>query len=291
MSSRTTDVVVIGCGPAGLAAAEAVAARGLACIAIDRMGPGGQLMNLGPVKGVAGLDPDAMGPDLVAMLTDKAMTAGAELAIDDVQRVACDGNGWLVEALEERFRARAVIVAAGLTPGTTGLSGEAHYEGRGLSHCAHCDAPLYAGKPVAVAGGDAWSIEEAIELAGHASRVALVVDGKLTASADRLATLVGLSNVTAIEGRITGLDGADLLEHVDVSGGGSPVRVAANGLFLYTGRLPSRAFLEPALDTAGGLFWAGDVRQASTPAIAEAIADGERAGHNACEWVKARSAI
>ncbi len=290
MTVRPVDVVVIGCGPAGLAAAGVVAAAGHTCVAIDRMGPGGQLMNLGEIKGLAGLDANAMGPDLVASLTDKAMTAGAELAIDDVQRVTADGDGWLVEALEERFLATAVIIASGLLPGTTGLPSEAHYEGRGLSHCAHCDAPLYAGKPVVVAGGDTWAIEEAIELAAHASRVTLVVDGRLTASADRLARLLGLANVTAIDGRIGDLAGSETLEHVEIRGDGPPVRVAARGLFLYTGRVPARSFLDAALDNAGGHFWAGDVRPGSPPALAEAIADGERAGHTASEWVTNRNA-
>ncbi|MDX2158479.1 MAG: NAD(P)/FAD-dependent oxidoreductase [Hyphomicrobiaceae bacterium] len=287
MTPRSFDVVVIGAGPAGLAAARAVAEAGLSAVAVDRMGPGGELMNLGDLVGVAHILPDGQGPDVIAKLAEDAMTAGVELAVDDVQRVT-DGPRWLIEALDERFEASALIVASGRTPGTTGLAEEVRYEGQGLSHCAHCDAPLYAGKSVVVAGDDQWAVEEAIHLADHASSVTLVSTEELAVTPDRLAELMGLPNVTQITGRISALGGTGMLESVTVEVNGASRTLAAHGLFLQTGREPARGFVETVPVRAEGLYWAGDVRPDATRTVAEAIADGLRAGHNAAAWVKAR---
>ncbi|MGD9804591.1 MAG: NAD(P)/FAD-dependent oxidoreductase [Hyphomicrobiaceae bacterium] len=287
MSAQSYDVIVIGAGPAGLEAAAAVASAGLRVVAIDKMGPGGQLMNLGSLQGMPDLRPDITGPDLLAEIADRAMSAGAEIAIDDVSGVRTDG-GFVVEAMEGPYLAVALVVATGLTPGTTGLTDESRFDGAGISHCAHCDAPLYAGQSVVVAGSDAWAIEEAIELAEHASAVSLVADEELTASDERLAVLTGGGNVTIVEGRITALIGADALDEVVVSGPQGEQRVPARGLFLQTEREPSRGFLPPGLVGSGGVFLAGDVREGASRKIAEAIADGAKAGQDAIEWVRAR---
>lgn len=288
MSAQTFDVAVIGAGPAGLAAAAVVAAAGLSCVAIDRMGPGGQLMNLGALHGVDGLKSGATGPNLLAELADRAMTAGAEIAIDDVARVAAVGGGFVVEALDGGYGAAAVIVATGLTPGTTGLPGESRFDGAGLSHCAHCDAPLYVGKAVVVAGSDAWAVEEAIELAENGARVTLVSDALPRAAPDRLEAFNALGGGGVVEGRIVGLVGETVLEAVVATGPGGEHRLPALGLFLQTGRVPELGLLGGAGVDTDGLFIAGDARADSRKTLAEAIADGTRAGHNAVAWVKAR---
>jgi thioredoxin reductase (NADPH) len=287
MSGQSFDVVVIGAGPAGLEAAATVAAAGLRVVAIDRMGPGGQLMNLGVLQGVPGLDTDATGPDLLAQIADRAMSAGAEIAIDDVSSVRA-GGAFDVEALEGSYTALAVVVATGLTPGTTGLAEESRFEGLGLSHCAHCDAPLYTGQPVVVAGSDAWAVEEAIELAENAAAVTLISTEAPSASDERLAALKGHSNVKIVEGTIVALNGSDALEEVVARVSEGEQRIRAKGLFLQTGRVPARDLVAPDVARAGGVFLAGDVREGSGRTIAEAIADGAKAGQNAIEWVRAR---
>jgi thioredoxin reductase (NADPH) len=291
-TERTFDIVIIGAGPAGLSAAAEVAKAGLSCVVVDRMGPGGQLMNLGALIGVDGLDGDATGPDLVAKLTEAAMDAGAELAIDDVSRVTVGAGGgpWRVEGLDATYVAPAVIVASGLTPGTTGLAEESRYEGQGLSHCAHCDAPLYAGKPVAVAGSDAWAVEEAIELAHHAGRVTLIAEQPPVASSDRLAILEGLANVEVRIGRIAQLAGDGALSGVTVEGAAGEAQIPAQGLFLYTRRAPALGFLDRGAPDEAGVIFAGDARQGSVPTITEAIADGARAGQNAVALLRGPTA-
>ena len=112
----------------------------------------------------------ADGPQIASQLTDDATAAGVEIGFGEVVRLS--GNGpWTIETAEgERHTGRAVVIATGLAKGRLGLPEEDEYEGRGLSHCASCDGPLYAGQPVIVAGAGGWAPHEAEELEGIRQR-------------------------------------------------------------------------------------------------------------------------
>ncbi len=301
---RQWDIVVIGAGAAGLSAAVAVALEGLSCLCIDRMGPGGLLMNLGPVHEAPGLPEGTTGPDLVATLLDPAMAAGTELAVAEVRRLRQE-SGWIVETDDGDHLARAVIVATGLTPGVLGVDGEADFEGRGLSHCAACDGPLYAGQHVVVAGSDEWATQEAIELAQIAAHVTLVRgEGMSEASPAPEAALASLGNVAVAPGRIVALAGDDGLQAVTVEHDGSRRTLAARAAFVYTSRIAAVSFARALLDLDGSghimvdealrtrgpaLFAAGDVRAGAAQRVTTAIADGERAGRAAAQLLKAQA--
>jgi thioredoxin reductase (NADPH) len=272
------DVIVIGAGPAGLTTAAEVAGAGLKTLVLDRLGPGGALINLGPLEGV----PDNVpGPHLAAHLTDDATAAGAELGFGEVSRIA-PGDPWTVDTVDgEQHQARAVVVATGINKGHLGLPDEEAWEGRGLSHCAACDGPLFTGQPVVVAGNDGWAAHEVRELSGLADRVTVV---GATAPVDG-------PNVTALGGRIVGLEGKDGLETVIVEDGGTRKSVPANAVFVYVGRAPAAEFVADLLarDAAGHIvvekggaaskplaFAAGDVVSGAPHSVAEAQASGER---------------
>lgn len=288
MAAKTFDVVVVGCGPAGLAAATAVAEAGLACLAIDRMGPGGQLINLGGLHDCPEAGDGMTGPDLVAVLADAALQAGVEFGIGEVAGIT--GSGPFALATDgDSYGARAVVIATGLGPGSTGLAEEARFAGRGLSSCAHCDGPLYRDQPVIVAGGGAWAVQEAIDLAGMVGRVTVVIG---EADATARAALAAAGNVEVVVGRITGLAGDDGLETVTVATEAGARDLPARALFIYTDRRPETALLGSLAASASatpGLFSAGDVRAGARERITDAIADGRRAGQNAASWVKAGS--
>ncbi len=284
METRVFDVVVIGSGPAGLSAATAVAKAGLTTVTIDKMGPGGLLMNMGVVQDHPGLAGGTTGPDLLGQLVDEAATAGAEMAVDEVTRII-GGPPWTLAGSEAVYSAKTLIIATGLTAGTTGLPEEQDYVGRGLSHCATCDGPLYAGQPVVVHGSDDWAVQEAIELAHTTQHVTLVSPSPITATPARLAELCKLPNAVAIEGGISNLIGAQGLVCI-VAGGRE---IPARALFAYAGREPATAPLGGRPLNAPGLFAAGDVRPGAAQRIAEAIADGQRAGQYAIHWVHGRS--
>lgn len=279
------DVVVIGAGPAGLSAAAEVAASGLRCLCLDKMGPGGALINLGALQGMA---EEITGPDLVGKLTDKATEAGVELGFSEV--VGLSGNGpWTVETAEgENHAARAVIVASGLSPGRLGVPDEETFEGRGLSHCAACDGPLFAGERVVVAGAEGWAAHEAHELAGMVGHVTVV--------SPVAATLPPAANIELLIGRIVALQGANGLESVAIEQDGASRTLPAQAVFVYLDQSPAAEFVPDSLardaarhivvrtdgeTSAATLFAAGDVRAGSGQRVAESIADGKRAAQAA----------
>lgn len=281
------DVVVIGGGVAGLSAAAAAAGMGLSCMVIDRLGGGGELMNLGTLRD---LDEPVNGPDLAARLLEDAMAAGADLHVGEVTGLACEGAGWRVSTDDGPHDARVVILAIGLGPGTLGLANEDHYEGRGLSHCAACDGPLYRGQRVVVAGADRWAVQEARDLAAIASEVVLVTQGSVTPPA--------AGGFAVISGSIIALEGAPGLEAVLVGpdDGTATRRVATQAVFVQTGRRPAAGFAPEALargsdgrlvvDAARqcsmqGLFAVGDARAGAIRSLANALEDGRRAAAEA----------
>lgn len=268
------DVVVIGAGAAGLSAAKAVAEAGLRCACIERLGPGGVLMNLGPLDGM----PGKTGADYAAELMDAATEAGVELVFGEVQALE-PGAPHVVRVEEDAHAAPVVIIATGLAPGTLGLADEAEYEGRGLSHCAHCDGPMFVGQPVVVAGHDKWALAEADELRHLGAQV----------------TVLGPD-----AGRIVALLGAEVLTGVVVERGGARAELAANAVFAYENRQPALGFA-PALtlDAQGrirvdadgqtglpGVFAIGDVRAGATESIAESVEDARRAALAAVRHLK-----
>jgi len=278
MNTPTYDVIVIGAGPAGLTTATEAARGGLKVFCLDKLAPGGVLINLGELHDFEEI---WTGPDMASRMTDDAAVAGVEIGFGEV--TALSGAGpWTIETAEgERHTARAVVVATGLNKGRLGVPNEEAYEGRGISHCAHCDAPLYAGLPVIVAGAGGWADYEAKELVGVASEITMIdtAPGR------------GLTEVRHMQGRIVGLEGTEGLQSVTVEVAGERKNVPTSAVFVYVDQRPATEFLSPTLargptghvvvDAAGRtsiptLFAAGDVRAGARYYLAEAIADGQR---------------
>jgi thioredoxin reductase (NADPH) len=282
--STSFDVIVVGAGPAGLTAATGVARAGLKALCLDKLAPGGALINLAELHEVATADGGhADGPQIAAQLTDEATEAGVELGFGEVVKLTGSGP-WTVETAEgEQHTGRAVVIATGLSKGTLGLAEEAEYDGRGLSHCASCDGPLYAGRPVVVAGTEGWAPREAAELQ--------VVAGDVTVIGKPAPSLP--DGVHHLDGRIVALEGSDGLQSVVVETGGARKSIPASAVFVYVGQSPAAEFLPETLardatghivvdeggrTSAATVFAAGDVRAGARHYLADAIADGRRAG-------------
>jgi thioredoxin reductase (NADPH) len=278
MSTPSYDLVVIGAGPAGLTAATEAARAGLKTLCLDKLAPGGQLINLGELHDFEEI---WNGPDMAGRMTDDATVAGVEIGFGEATGLSGNGPWTIATADGESHTAHAVVIATGLNKGTLGVPNEDAYEGRGLSHCAHCDGPLYAGLPVVVAGAGRWANVEAKQLVDLAGTVT-VID---------VATESG-TDVPRIAGRIVGLEGRDGLQSVTVDTPDGQRTVPANAVFVYVGQSPAAEFLPDSLarDATGHIvvdaegctsvptvFAVGDVRAGARALLSEAIADGQRA--------------
>jgi len=278
MNTLTHDVIVIGAGPAGLTTATEAARAGLKCLCLDKLAPGGVLINLGELHD---FDEIFSGTQMASLLTDDAVVAGVEICFGEVTKLSGDGP-WTVETADgERYTSRAAVVATGLNKGRLGLANEDDYEGRGISHCAACDGPLYTGLPVVVAGAEGWAAMEARELIGLAGSVT-VIGSPPDEKPEGLAF---------IDGRIVGLEGNNGLESIVVESGATRNTVPASAVFVYVGQSPAAEFLPETLarDASGHIvvdedgrtsvptvFAAGDVRAGGRPYLSDAIADGQR---------------
>ncbi len=278
METHAYDVIVIGAGPAGLTAATEAARAGLKAYCLDKLAPGGVLINLGELHDFEEI---WSGPDMASRMTDDAAVAGVEIGFGEVTKLSGAGP-WTVETADgEKHTAHTVVIATGLNKGHLGVPNEETYEGRGISHCAHCDAPLYAGLPVIVAGAGGWADYEAKELVGVASEITMVDATPGT----------GLIDIKHLQGRIVGLAGDNGLESVTVEAAGERKSVPASAVFVYVDQRPAAECLPASVarDASGHvvvdaegrtsiptLFAAGDVRAGARYYLADAIADGQR---------------
>src|SRR5919202_3073572 len=156
MAQSAYDVVIIGSGPAGYTAALYAARASMNVLVFQGFESGGQLMLTSDVENYPGYRDGVMGPDMMDDFEAQAARFGAEMRLDNVERVDFSERPFKLwaEGEEDPTLTRAVIIATGAKAKWLGLPGEQRLMGRGVSGCATCDAFFFKDKGVAVVGGD-----------------------------------------------------------------------------------------------------------------------------------------
>ncbi|MFR0591026.1 thioredoxin-disulfide reductase [Bifidobacterium thermophilum] len=286
MSEQTTDVIIIGSGPAGYTAAIYLGRAGYHPVVIaGALTPGGQLVNTTEVENFPGFPDGIMGPDLMDAMRKQAERFGAEIVYDDVvsadvqgdsKRVVLDGG--------DTYTARAVIVATGSQVRKLGVPGEVEYSGRGVSYCATCDGFFFRGKPIVVVGGGDSALTEADFLSRFGSSVT-VIHRRDTFRASRILVDRAEKNpkidfrMNAVVERVNGDDesGAHSVTIRDTVTGDT-TEIPANGVFVAIGHTPATEFLHGALqlDEHGYITVDGASTRTSVPGVFAAgdVVDG-----------------
>ena len=291
------DVIVVGGGIAGLTAGLVSARLGRRTLIHTSELLGGHLLSIEKIEGYPGHPDGIAGYDLCPLAQGQAADAGAEFALSRVESLVPDGESWQLATASGDYAARAVILATGTELKELEVPGEALLRGKGVSHCASCDAPLLGGKPVVAVGGGDSALQEALTLADHASRVTVVHRGEELTAQESFRTRAAahpriefISSTEVVE--ILGEDAVDGVRVQKESGGASgngtrDLKTAA--VFVYIGLRPNAALLADrlSLDSTGripvdtqmrtglrGLFGAGTVRSGTAGRAVAAAGDG-----------------
>lgn len=173
LEEKEYDVVVIGGGPAGVAAAIYAARYMLDAILVTKE-KGGQLNKIGYVENYPGIL-KIMGPELIDRLYEHLAKYKVPVVLDEVIDVKCEENKFNVITASDRvFKTKTVILALGVVKRKLGVPGEEEFLGRGVSYCAPCDAPLFKDKVVAVVGGGDSAVSASLLLAEYARKVYVI---------------------------------------------------------------------------------------------------------------------
>lgn len=290
------DLVIVGGGPAGLAAAIYAAREAIDAIVVDASALGGQAGISDRIDNYPGFPDGISGAELTDRFVQQARKYGVELlSAVSVRAVELDGEDLVISlATGSQLTSYAVIVATGSTYRRLDVRGEEELIGAGVHFCATCDGPFYKGaSEVAVIGGGNSALEEGLHLSEFADHVRVLARSGITASplleervrSDPRFTIHTNVDIVELEGdrgRFAAVVARDRTS-------GETHRFPAAAAFVFIGLTPNTSFLGEALERDGGgflvtdatmqttmpgVFAAGDVRSGSTKQLGSAVGDG-----------------
>ena len=295
--SHIYDLIIIGSGPAGLAAAVYAQRAKLDTLVVEKaMVSGGQVLTTYEVDNYPGL-PGIGGYDLGIKFREHADRLGARFVEDEVLNIQDGGKGAFkrVVCQGNTYEARSLILATGAVHRKLGVPGEEELAGAGVSYCATCDGAFFRNKVTAVIGGGDVAVEDAIFLARMCSKVYLIHRrNELRAAKSLQENLLSLDNVEVIWDTVAdSINGDGMVKSLSLTNvkNGQKREVDVQGVFIAVGITPeSRAFEglvdmdhgyiragEDTVTSAPGIFAAGDVRTKPLRQIITAAADGANA--------------
>ena len=299
------DVIIVGGGPAGLAAALYTARMDLKTVVLDRGPLGGQLLNTELVEDYPGFE-SILGSDLATKMGEHARKFGVEVRdFDPVKEIDVEGRTKVVRMESgEELRAPAVIMAAGGLPRYLEVPGEKEFWGRGVSYCAVCDGAFFKGQELAVVGGGDAAVEEGEFLTRYASKV-YVMHRRSELRAQPILVDRARANPKiefVFDAKVKEIAGDDKVQVVRYDQRGEHRELRVGGVFIFIGFVPNSALLKVHVDhdAAGyiltdrnmqtsveGIWAVGDVRSQLTKQIATAVGDGTTAAVAASAYITA----
>lgn len=297
------DVLVVGGGPAGAAAAIYAARKGVRTgIVAERFG--GQILDTLGIENFISVK-YTEGPKLAASLEEHVKQY--DIDIMNLQRAKRLEKKDLIEIELENgavLKSKTVIIATGARWRNLGVPGEAEFKNKGVAYCPHCDGPLFEGKHVAVIGGGNSGIEAAIDLAGIAKHVTVLeFMPELKADAVLQERLYSLPNVTVLKNvqtkEITGTDKVNGITYIDRATG-EEHHIELQGVFVQIGLVPNTDWLDGTIErnrfgeiivdkhgatNIPGVFAAGDCTDSAYKQIIISMGSGATAALSAFDYL------
>jgi len=300
------DLIIIGGGPAGLAAGLYACRAGLKTVLLERGIPGGQIALTGVVENYPGIE-SISGIGLAEAMQKHAEKYGLQIEYFTVEKVDFSKKvKWVCNDYGTDFEAKAVILATGADHARLNVPGEEEFAGRGVSYCAVCDGAFFRDKHVAVIGGGDSAIDEGLYLTRTASKVT-VIHRRDQLRAEKILQQRAFANPkmefiwdTVVE-RFNGDDQLKTLSLRNVKTN-ERREFPVDGVFVYVGLTPNTAFLKGAvaMDERGyvptnekmetnvpGVYAVGDIRPNTLRQVVTAAADGAIAAIQAEKYITA----
>jgi len=303
--SEQFDVIIVGGGPAGLAAGLYAARMNLKAVLLERGPVGGQLLNTELIEDYPGFE-SVLGADLAVKMGDHARKFGLDLrefqSVGEVD-VAADGSKVVRMDDGSDLSAPAVIMAAGGLPRRLEVPGEVEFAGRGVSYCAVCDGAFFRGQELVVVGGGDAALEEGDFLTRYATKVYLIHRRDQFRAQPVLQERARANPKIEfiLDAQVRSIEGDEKVQLVRYVQRGEEKELAVGGVFIFVGFVPNSDLLKAHADhdPAGylltdrnmqtsieGLWAVGDVRAQLTKQIATAVGDGTTAAVAASQYVE-----
>ena len=290
------DLLIIGSGPAGMAAAIYAQRAGLKAAVLEKTGiSGGQVLTTYEVDNYPGL-PEISGFDLSEKFKEHALHLGTEIQTAEVKKVIDQGTTKVLETDQGCLEARTVLIATGAHHAKLHIPGEEELAGMGVSYCATCDGAFFRNRTAVVVGGGDVAVEDAIFLARFCKKVYLVHRRDSLRAAKLLQEhMLSLSNVEVIwNAEVKKIAGEEQVEQVTLfyNKENREEVLPVDGVFIAVGTIPDTAFVkglagqdekgyliagEDCRTSVKGIYAAGDVRTKALRQILTAAADGANA--------------
>ena len=305
MANNLYDIIVIGAGASGMTAALYALRNGKNVLIIEKEQIGGQIANsprvenFPSIKEISGLD---YSDNLFAQITD----LGAELELDTVEEIKKDEDGFFtIHCIFADYRAKAVIIAAGVKHRHTGVEGEEDLIGHGISYCALCDGAFFAGEDIALIGDANTALQYALLLSNTCNSVAVfTLFGKFFAEDYLVKALLANEKIKVYhnyEVKEFGSENGELSYLLfNNKTTNEPFKYDTKGVFIAIGQIPDNNRFKNVvdLDKAGyiiadetcttktpGLFVAGDCRTKKVRQLTTACCDGAVAATAASTYI------
>ncbi|MGD1819213.1 MAG: thioredoxin-disulfide reductase [Pleomorphochaeta sp.] len=296
-----TDILIIGGGAAGLAAAQYGARAGRTVHVVEKLATGGQFMYIDMIENYPGLEPIS-GFEVAARMQKQAENFGANFIYDEFVSFEKKDNKFYVKLKNDTAEAQALIWATGAEHRHLDIPGEEEFSGKGVSYCGTCDGPFFRGKKIVVIGGGDTALTDAIYLSKLSDDVTIVHRRNRFRAQANLVEQVEESKIKLeLEYKPIEIIGSEKVEAIKLEStkDGSTKTLETDAVFIFAGMLPQTDLLDKSLlddwgyvKTNGsmetslkGFYAIGDVRDTPFRQVITAASDGAIAAHQASEYI------
>jgi len=301
---ETLDVVIIGAGPAGLAAAVYTGRARLNTLILEKGMPGGQILLTDFVENYPGFPEGVVPFQLMEDFRKQAEKFGAKIETDEATKIQKKGELWQVFGVKDEYPTRAIIITTGSVYRKLGLPGEAKLTGRGVSYCATCDGAFFKDKEVAVVGGGDNALTEALFLTKFCRAVKVIHRRDQFRAEKILQERIFDNDKTEVlwDSVVEEISGEDRFESITIKNvkDNKTSKLKLDGVFISIGMDANSEFVKELVDlnewgeikvsqnmstSQPGIFAAGDVTDACPEQMATAVGTGVRAALAVSEYL------